>query len=213
MEIHSFVLGSFGVSAYVVVDGGEAMIIDAPEGSQALVAFCEARGLTPRLLVNTHGHADHIFANATLKKQWPDMPIAVGAGDGPMIERPTKNLSVLLMSWVKSPKADRLLADGDTVEVGSARFQVIATPGHTPGGISLYCPDGPDGRGVVFTGDALFADGIGRTDLPGGSHKTLLESIHKRLLALPPETAVYPGHGPATTVGKEAKGNPWLLET
>ena len=210
MEIHTFELGSFGVSAYVVVADLEALIIDAPQGAEALVDFCEAQNLTPRILVNTHGHADHIHANAALKKRWPDMLIAVGAADGPMLASPMKNLSVLLMAWVKSPQADRLLADGDEVEVGPARLKVLATPGHTPGGISLYCLDGPDGRGVVFTGDALFAGGIGRTDFPGGSQKTLLESIHKRLLALPPETLVYPGHGPVTTVGEEAANNPWL---
>jgi len=107
-------------------------------------------------------------------------------------------------------KADRLLEDGDRIEVGSAVFEVLATPGHTRGGISLYTPDGPDGRPVVFTGDALFAGGIGRTDFPGSSHKALLESIRSRLLALPPETVVYPGHGPPTTVGEEARTNPWL---
>lgn len=210
MEIHTFELGSFGVSAYVVVAGREALVIDAPEGAEAMVGFCEAQNLTPRLLVNTHGHADHIHANALLRKRWPDMLIAVGAADGPMLQSPMKNLSAILLSWVKSPKADRLLADGDEVEVGPARLKVLATPGHTPGGISLYCPQGPDGRGVVFTGDALFAGGIGRTDFPGGNHKTLLESIHRRILTLPPETLVYPGHGPVTTVGEEAANNPWL---
>jgi len=210
MEIHTFTLGSFGVSAYVVVEGGEALLVDAPQGSEQIVAFCEARSLVPRTLVNTHGHADHIHGNAMLKKRWPGMAIAVGAADAAMLESPLRNLSAVLMSWVKSPKADRLLADGDVVQVGAARFQVLATPGHTPGGISLYTPDGPGGRGAVFTGDALFAGGIGRTDFPGSSHKTLLESIRARLLALPPETAAYPGHGPATTVGEEAASNPWL---
>jgi glyoxylase-like metal-dependent hydrolase (beta-lactamase superfamily II) len=121
-----------------------------------------------------------------------------------------KNLSVALMSWVKSPPAARLLADGDRVALGSAEFEVLATPGHTPGGISLFLRGGPDGKPVVFTGDALFAGGIGRTDFPGGNAKTLLESIHKRLLTLPPETVVYPGHGPATTITEEARTNPWL---
>ena len=121
-----------------------------------------------------------------------------------------KNLSVALMSWVKSPPAERLLADSDRVVLGSAEFEVLATPGHTPGGISLFCRSGPEGKPVVFSGDALFAGGIGRTDFPGGNGKTLLESIHKRLLTLPPETVVYPGHGPATTIGEEARTNPWL---
>lgn len=210
MEIHTFELGSFAVSAYVVVAGEEAMIVDAPEGSDAIIGFCDRRGLVPRILVNTHSHADHIYANAAMKKHWKDLAIAVGAGDAAMLESPMKNLSALLMSWVKSPKADRLLADGDAVEVGPARWQVLATPGHTPGGISLYCPEAADGRGAVFTGDALFAGGIGRTDLPGGDSCLLLKSVRERLLTLPPETVVYPGHGPASTVGAEARTNPFL---
>jgi len=210
MEIHTFELGSFQVSAYVVVAGDEAMIVDAPEGSDEIIEFCDQRKLVPRVLVNTHGHADHICANAAMKKHWPDLAIAVGAGDAAMIESPLKNLAALMMSWVKSPKADRLLADGDTVEVGAEKFRVLATPGHTPGGISLYCPEAADGRGVVFTGDALFAGGIGRTDFPGGDYDLLIESIRERLLTLPPETVVYPGHGPASTVGEEARTNQFL---
>jgi len=210
MEIHTFELGSFAVSAYVVVAGGEAMIVDAPEGADEIIGFCDRQGLVPRVLVNTHGHADHIHANAAMKKHWPGLAIAVGAGDAAMLQSPMKNLSALLMSWIKSPKADRLLAEGDTVEVGPEKFRVLATPGHTPGGISLYCPEAADGRGAVFTGDALFAGGIGRTDFPGGDYRLLLASIRERLLALPPETVVYPGHGPASTVGQESRTNPFL---
>jgi glyoxylase-like metal-dependent hydrolase (beta-lactamase superfamily II) len=210
MEIHPFVLGSFQVSAYVVIADGRAAVIDAPEGSEAIIRFCDARGLVPHILVNTHGHGDHIFANALLRKRWPQMEIAIGKTDGPMLGSPLRNLSAVMGAWTKSPKADRLLEDGDRIEIGSAVFEVLATPGHTRGGISLYTPDGPDGRPVVFTGDALFAGGIGRTDFPGASHKTLLESIRKRLLALAPETVVYPGHGPPSTIGEEAAGNPWL---
>ena len=210
MEIHTFALGSFQVSAYVVVDGGEAMVIDAPEGSEQIIAFCRERGLVPKMLVNTHGHADHIFANAALKAAWPDLQIAIGREDGPMLTSPMRNLSLLLGAWIKSPKADRLLDDGDKVEVGAAALEVLATPGHTRGGISLYAPAGPDGTPVVFAGDALFAEGIGRTDFPGASHETLLASIRERLLTLPAETVVYPGHGPQTTIGHEAKTNPWL---
>jgi glyoxylase-like metal-dependent hydrolase (beta-lactamase superfamily II) len=210
MEIHTFELGSFQVSAYVVIAGEEAMIVDAPEGSDEIIGFCDRRKLVPRVLVNTHGHADHIIANAAMKKHWKDLAIVIGEGDAPMLGSPTKNLSILLMSWIKSPAADRLLADSDTVAVGEMKFQVLATPGHTPGGISLYCPEAADGRGVVFTGDALFAGGIGRTDFPGGDYDLLAKSIRERLLTLPPETVVYPGHGPASTVGEEARSNPFL---
>jgi len=210
MEIETFVLGPLQVSAYVVTGGGEAMIVDAPEGAERIIRFLDERSLAPGLLVNTHGHADHIYSNKRLKEQWPDMTIAVGEGDAPMLASPMRNMSILMAAWIKSPKPDRLLADGDRIELGSAAFEVLATPGHSKGGISLFLRDGPGGRPVVFTGDALFAGGIGRTDLPGMSHKALITSIRERLLTLPPETRVYPGHGPPTTIGEEAATNPFL---
>ncbi|MBL7140091.1 MAG: MBL fold metallo-hydrolase [Planctomycetes bacterium] len=210
MEIQSFVLGPLEVSAYVVIEGGEAIIVDAPAGAEAMVALLDERGIVPKILVNTHGHADHIQGNRLLKGTWPAMTLAIGEADARLLAHPLKNLSPLLGAWVKSPEADRLLADGDTVTVGGAAFEVLATPGHSKGSVSLYCPAGPDGRGVVFCGDVLFAGGIGRSDLPGMSSEALMTSIRTRLLALPAETVVYPGHGPASTIGREAKTNPWL---
>jgi glyoxylase-like metal-dependent hydrolase (beta-lactamase superfamily II) len=210
MHIQPFVLGPLQVSAYVVTEGNEAMLVDGPDGAERMVEFVRERGSTPVVLVNTHGHADHIQGNGLLKETWPDMTLAIGEGDAPMLVHPMKNMSPLMAAWVKSPEADRLLADGDTVTVGGAAFEVLSTPGHSPGGISLYCPEGPDGTGVVFTGDALFAGGIGRTDLPGMSEETLLTAIRERLLTLPEETVVYPGHGPASTIGREKESNPWL---
>jgi glyoxylase-like metal-dependent hydrolase (beta-lactamase superfamily II) len=108
------------------------------------------------------------------------------------------------LSYPKPPPADRLLKDGDSLDIGSLHFTVIHTPGHTPGGICLL------GEGVVFSGDTLFNYGIGRTDLPGGDYRQLLESINTRLLILPDDTPVYPGHGPATTIGAERQSSPFL---
>jgi len=210
MDIHAFTLGPLQVSAYVVTEGKEAMIVDAPAGAEAIVDFLREREVAPGLLVNTHGHADHIQGNALLKETWPAMTLAIGEADAPMLAHPLKNMSPLMAAWVKSPEADRLLTGGDRVTVGGTALEVLETPGHSPGGISLYCPEGPDGTGVVFTGDALFAGGIGRTDLPGMSGETLLAAIHERLLTLPEETVVYPGHGPPSTIGREKETNPWL---
>jgi hydroxyacylglutathione hydrolase len=210
MEIHALTLGGFGVSAYVVMDDGQAVLIDAPEGADEIIAYCESRGLEPHTLVNTHGHGDHIQGSALVKKRWPAIVIAVGEGDAPMLSSPMRNLSIMFGRLVKSPKADRLLKEGDTVQVGTATLEVLATPGHTRGGISLLARQGPGGKPVIFTGDALFAGGIGRTDFPGSSHEKLLESIRTKLLVLPPETVIYPGHGPPSTIGEEAQGNPWL---
>jgi glyoxylase-like metal-dependent hydrolase (beta-lactamase superfamily II) len=210
MEVHAFELGSLQVSAYVVVDGDQAVLIDAPEEAERLIEFCESRVLEPHTLINTHGHGDHIYANAMIRKRWPAIVLAIGKADEAMLTSPLRNLSVMLGQLVKSPKADRLLVEGDVVTVGAAELEVLDTPGHTPGGISLLARQGPDGRPAVFTGDALFAGSIGRTDFPGADHDTLLESIRTKLLVLPPDTVVYPGHGPETTIGEEVAGNPWL---
>jgi glyoxylase-like metal-dependent hydrolase (beta-lactamase superfamily II) len=210
MDIRTFVLGSFGVSAYLVAEGTDAVLVDAPEGSEAIIRSCDARGLAPRILVNTHGHFDHIAANAALKARWPEMTLAIGTADAAMLTSPLRNLGAVFGLWVKSPAADRRLEDGDRLEAGAVVLEVIATPGHSKGGISLYLAQGPDGTPAVFTGDTLMAGGVGRTDFPGASPKTLLESIRTRLLTLPPQTLVYPGHGGATTVGAEARTNPYV---
>lgn len=237
MEIHAFELGSFQVSAYVVIgdarqastssdgkgpaprDGDEAtdadaapevMVVDAPQDAGRIVQFLRGRRLAPKLLVNTHGHADHIYANKLLRETWPEMAIACGKEDAALLESPFRNLSPLMAAWIKSPKPDRLLVEGDRIELGASVFEVIETPGHSPGGISLYSESGPDGTPVVFTGDALFAGSIGRTDFPGARHETLVRSIREKLLSLPGQTRVYPGHGPTTTIDLEGRTNPFL---
>ena len=123
-----------------------------------------------------------------------------------MLTDPQLNLGAFMGQQQSEPPADILLRDGETLCVGSLVLQILHTPGHTPGGISLYL----QAEGIVFAGDALFRGSIGRTDFPRGNHERLLESIRDKLLTLPDETIVYPGHGPATTIGAEKRGNPWL---
>jgi len=161
--------------------------------------------------VNTHGHVDHIAGNTAVKARWPQIRLAIHADDAAKLTSPIRNLSLLMGMNVKSPPADVLLKEGDRIELGSGQtpLEVLATPGHTPGGISLvWRPD--EGPAAVFTGDALFCEGIGRTDFPGASERTLMKSIREKLLVLPDDTAVYPGHGPPTTIGRERCGNPFL---
>ena len=133
--------------------------------------------------------------------------LAVHYEDAEMLTNPTKNLSRMLGLTVVSPPPDIMLKDGDKIKVGSLELEVIHTPGHTPGSISLYCRK----EKVVFTGDTLFAGSVGRTDLPGSSYKKLMSSIREKLLALPDETVVYPGHGEKTTIGKERVENPFIV--
>ena len=214
----ALVLRSEGASplrrvALVIDPGGDARrIIEHLEGKGGPQRDKARRGpLEPATVINTHGHADHIAANAELRKRWPDVKIAIGRADAKALTSPLKNMSLFVARLVKSPPADRLLDDGDVVEFGRWRFRVLATPGHTPGGISLYSDD-LDGRPVLFSGDTLFAESVGRTDIPGGDWKSLIRGIREKIFVLPDETQIYPGHGPATTVAHEKKFNPFAGE-
>jgi glyoxylase-like metal-dependent hydrolase (beta-lactamase superfamily II) len=151
----------------------------------------------------THGHTDHIGALAFVQEA-TGAAVLIHTADAAMLTGPAKNIPFLGGTKKQSKAADRLLQEGDLIEVGKISIKVIHTPGHTPGGICLAIDN------ILFTGDTLFAGSIGRTDFPGGSHRQLIESIKKKLLAFPPETIVYPGHGPATTIGEEKKYNPFL---
>jgi glyoxylase-like metal-dependent hydrolase (beta-lactamase superfamily II) len=160
-----------------------------------------------RLILNTHGHVDHIAGNAALKRAFPDAPLLIGAGDAAMLTDPMLNLSGLSGVAVTSPPADRLLVEGDVVEAAGLRLEVLDIPGHSPGHIVFVLRDEPP---VVFGGDVLFRGSIGRTDFPGGDLDQLLGGIRAKLWPLPAATVVYPGHGPATTVGHERRTNPFL---
>ena len=212
MHFDTLKLGALQTNCYVLASPGpEALVIDPGGDAERVIAHLEAKKLTPALLVVTHGHADHIMANAELRKRYPDMKIAIGRADAGALTNALKNGSLFIGAMVKSPKAARPLDDGDTIEVGSLKFKVLATPGHTPGGICLFTED-LDGKPALFSGDTLFAESVGRCDIPGGDWDKLIASIRAKLLTLPDETAVHPGHGKSTTVGYEKKHNPFVGE-
>jgi glyoxylase-like metal-dependent hydrolase (beta-lactamase superfamily II) len=145
-----------------------------------------------------------------LKERFPQLKLCVHPADAKALGKPLKNLSIFQARLYKSPPPDLLLEEGHELSLGRLRFKIIHTPGHTPGGISLLCPDGLGPTPVVFTGDALFAGGIGRSDFPGGDGHLLVKSIQEKLLTLPPDTRVLPGHGPESTIQEEKTGNPFL---
>ncbi len=210
MIVKKLIVGLLQANCYLLADedARRAAIIDPGGDGEKISSVIEREGWEPEVLIDTHGHIDHVTANAFLKRKY-GVPLLVHAEDAPMISDPALNLVIPGLGEVDFIPPDRLLAGGDEVRVGSLRLEVIATPGHSPGGISLLVPrhDGPD---IVFTGDTLFAGGVGRTDFPGGSITVLLDSIRTRLLCLPDETIVCPGHGPDSTIGREKESNPFL---
>ena len=215
MKIKRCVVGPIETNCFIVMceETGEAMIIDPGDDARTIIDAVECINAKPILIVNTQGHADHISANGDLKKRWPEAVLAVHEADAPMLTDPVTNLSEFIGGvGIKSPTPDRTLKEGDILEAGKVAFRVIDTPGHTAGGISLALErdcgeDAAPKNGVVFTGDALFSNSVGRTDFPGGDAQRLLKSIKEKLLALPDECVVHPGHGPSTTIGREREHN------
>jgi glyoxylase-like metal-dependent hydrolase (beta-lactamase superfamily II) len=205
MEYRQFILGELQTNCYLLWSGTEAGIIDPGGSVDEVIRFIDQQGLQLKWIVNTHGHADHIIGNRPLQKQY-DVPIFIHPADREMLTSSTANLSAFIGAPMTSPDAKATIKNGDTLALGEERLQVLETPGHTQGGISLYIP------GRIFAGDTLFYESIGRTDLPGGNHWQLLNAIRDRLLVLPPETVVLPGHGPASTIAHEIEWNPFIQE-
>ena len=194
MKIYKVIVGELQTNCYIVAsDKGDAFIIDPGDDAQNIKGVLAQHNLKASFLVNTHGHIDHIKANADLK-----LPLYIHEKEKDMGADPRKNTMAVFFGHFTAVKPERLLKDGDRVVLDELSFEVIHTPGHTNGGICLL------GEGVLFSGDTLFYNGVGRTDFPGASHAELLKSL-KKLSQLKEDIRVYPGHGPDTTIGREAK--------
>lgn len=204
MIVRKLTLGPFATNCYIV--GFESnkvgMIIDPADEAQLILSNVRELGLDIKSVVLTHGHLDHIGALKEVKEA-TGAEVAIHSDDVNFLH--DQSLGALFgLAYPTPPLPDRLLKDGDSLDVGDLHFSVLHTPGHSPGGICLL------GHGVVFSGDTLFNYGIGRTDLPGGSYSQLMDSIHSQLMVLPDDTIIYPGHGPDSTIGAERRGNPFL---
>lgn len=210
-QVQVFELNPFAENTYILYDEtGEAIVIDPGcfdyREQSMLIDFIEKNKLRPVRLLNTHCHLDHVFGNRFVAEKW-SLPLEIHRGELPVLqsfERVCQMYGVPVVS--SQPEPGRFLEDGELISFGNTTLKTILAPGHSPAHLCFWC----EKEGFVIGGDVLFFESIGRSDLPGGNHETLLESIRTRLFTLPGETIVWPGHGPETTIRHEMEYNPFL---
>lgn len=210
LKVKSFVFSPIQENTYLLYNEfNDCMIIDPgcyfSEEEDELVGFITQSNLTPRMLLNTHCHLDHVFGNKFVAGTY-ELTLQLHEKEKMLLDyAPTSGL-VYNMPFDNYTGEYIYLKEGDKIKLGEDELSVIEAPGHSPGHICFYCAK----QNFIISGDVLFNRSIGRTDLPGGDHETLLKNIRKKLFVLPDETVVYSGHGPETTVGEEKKHNPFL---
>lgn len=207
MKIETFICGSFFTNCYIVFDEetNKSIVIDAPqEGMDFAIDFIKRHNLSVEYIILTHGHIDHI-AHAEKLRTATGAKLLIHENEQHWLEPNNYTLTLVSRDYIKFVP-DVWLKGNEKYSIGKNEFEIIHTPGHTEGGISIYFAD----SSVLFSGDTLFQESIGRTDLIGGSIETLLETIYKKLLVLPESTIVYPGHGERTMIKHEKHCNPFL---
>ncbi|PWM78619.1 MAG: MBL fold metallo-hydrolase [Phascolarctobacterium sp.] len=205
MKILAMEVGAIATNCYIVINEKthHAVVIDPGGNADRIMAALEKENAVVDAIFLTHGHGDHIMALGDVKAR-TGAPIYISEADAPLLNDPSKSLAAFMGDKYSPATADKFFADGDEVEAAGIKFKIMATPGHTPGGVCIMTGD------VVFCGDTVFAESIGRTDFPGGSYKQLLQSIKDKILPLDDNVKLLPGHGPSTTVGWERRRNPFL---
>lgn len=209
-KIKTFVFNDFQTNCYIIYDESyEAVIIDGAanshNGLKQIHDFIQEEHLIPKYIMNTHGHLDHICGNYYLESHYR-IPLLMHKDDDFLIENSLQLAKSFGFAIEQPPKTDKYIKDHEIIKFGDTKLEVISTPGHTPGSVSFYCSE----ENFVISGDTLFCEGIGRTDLPRGDYDQLMHSITSRLFSLALETKVLPGHGPDTTIGDEKKYNPFF---
>lgn len=211
IQIHSFTFGPFQENTYLLWDEThEAIVIDpgnfSNSDNEALKAFIGEHKLQLKRLILTHAHLDHVAGNRFIFDTYGLLP-EVHQLDIPVLERQMQSCMLYGLNCEQSPMAERFIEEGDVIRFGNSELQVVFTPGHAPGHVTFYNLH----EGFMISGDVLFYGSIGRTDLPGGDHPTLIRSIKEKLLPLGDTMKVFPGHGPMTTIGFEKMNNPFLI--
>lgn len=210
VEIRTFESAPFAQNAYVLWVAGrtDAVVVDPGFEPDLILDFLSAEGRSLAAILHTHGHVDHMAGTGAMKQAFPDAPIVIGEGDAAMLTDADLNLSGPFGLPIASPPADRTVKEGDVLSYAGIELDVLAIPGHSQGHVVFLV------RGtkplMVLGGDVLFREGIGRYDFPGGSFDQLAAGIRSKLYTLPPDSVVYPGHGPVTTVGHERANNPFV---
>jgi len=205
MILETVTVGSWEVNCYILANGNSSSCIIIDPGSQErkIRQVLDKHKLTPGIVINTHGHADHIGSDDRF-----GVPVYIHSQDAALLTDAALNLSNFLMSPISIKSQIRTVEDKSTIRLEGIELKVIHLPGHTPGGIALHLKIPQDN--LVFTGDSLFFHSIGRTDFTGSSEQMLIKSIIDKLFILPDDTLVYPGHGPSSTIGREKRENPFL---
>jgi hydroxyacylglutathione hydrolase len=207
LRIETITTGPFMVNTFLVYDevSSEGFVVDPGEGVDAICKAIDRLGMKPKAIINTHAHIDHIQGVMGVRDRY-DLPFYLHPADRPVLARAEQSALMFGIRFEGTPEPDHDLAEGDVLEAGAVKLTTLHTPGHCPGHVVFVS------EGHALVGDVLFDGSIGRTDLPGGDHATLIQSIKERLLPLDDETAVHCGHGPNTSIGRERRTNPFLTE-
>jgi hydroxyacylglutathione hydrolase len=207
MILTMLTVGPFQENCYIIGDeeSGVGAVVDPGDEAARIALAVEQTDLEVGSIIVTHAHIDHVGAVAALVDEY-SCPVLMHAESEPMLKQLPTQAMMMGLKFGKVPAVDRHIGDGESLEVGKLRLRSLYTPGHAPGHLAFYV----ENEGLVLSGDALFAGSVGRTDLPGGSMEVLMRSIEERLLTLPDETRVFPGHGPQTEIGNERTTNPFL---
>ena len=208
MLLKQLEVGNFSVFSYLVAgdSGGDGLVIDPAGDADRILALAGQQKINIKFIVNTHAHVDHVMGNEEMKQK-TGATIIIHEEDAPLLTRIPQSM-LMMFGGRPSPPADQTVKDGDLIRVANLALKVLHTPGHSPGGMCLHLDN------AIFTGDTLFVGGVGRTDLPGGSWPLMLQSIKTKILTLPDDTVIYPGHNygyaPTSTIKNERLNNPFL---